>query len=168
MSYARNFEFPPSTFGSRNLKTEGKGAGAPGRRLSVRYAAHPDTVGKVSLQVGGPEVPVRILNLSLGGISLEINQKIDVGSLLALSLLNAARGASYFAVLRVLSSHPVTEPEVVSCQLSVDGSTTSGADQPTTDTRQLTTVPSVLNSNVWRVGAVFTQSLSQEAFKRLI
>ena len=135
LSYARNFEFPPSTFGSRNPKPEGKGSGAPGRRLSVRYAAHPDTLGKVSLQVGGPQVPVRILNLSLGGISLEINQKIDVGSLLALSLQNAARGASYFAVLRVLSSHLVTEPA---------------------------------DNAVWRVGAVFTQSLSQEVFKRLI
>jgi PilZ domain len=105
-------------------------------------------VGSVTLQVGSAEVPVRILNLSLGGISLEINQKIEIGSLLALSLRNAARGASYLAVLRVLSAHPATEPLDSMAEL---------ADHPTRE-----------SCDTWRVGAVFTQSLTQEAFKSLV
>jgi hypothetical protein len=90
--------------------TEKTSATMPGgRRLSVRYPAHAATAGRIALQVGGPSLPARIQNISLGGMNFEIGENVGLDSLLAVELQNCERAASHLVVLRVLRLRPLDD-----------------------------------------------------------
>jgi hypothetical protein len=81
----------------------GEGAGLPGedRRLALRFAISPETSCHLIAGVGETLWPARVLELSSGGVRLQLRRRFDPGAWVLLELANGARIFSCALVLRV-------------------------------------------------------------------
>jgi hypothetical protein len=74
------------------------------RRSDARYKYNP-AAAEQAIQAGGPEVgPIRILNISAGGLAFQSDRRIELGTILSVELPSKDEHGSQWLVLRVTSA----------------------------------------------------------------
>jgi hypothetical protein len=76
------------------------------RRAQERFPVNADTNCSFASPVVENFGPVRLKNLSMDGIGMQVTKKVDPGTLLAVTLANPAKGFSKTVLIRVVHSTP--------------------------------------------------------------
>jgi hypothetical protein len=76
------------------------------RRAQERFPVNTDTACSFASPVVENFGPVRIKNISMDGIGLQVARKVDPGTLLAMTITNTAKSFSKTVLVRVAHSTP--------------------------------------------------------------